>query len=119
MTTYERKRNVDREWFNARLTERGYSQRSLAKAMGVDSGTISMTIRGLRGLNMVNATSMANLLGTSTNEIYRRAGLPLEDELKGAMAEFVKLAASGIASENREGMEKALHKILNRAIELK
>lgn len=82
MTTYERRRNVDREWFQDRLDERNMSMRSLAKLMDVDPSTVSLMIRGLRGLNQDNAKKMADIFCCSTNEIYKRAGLPIEDEAR-------------------------------------
>lgn len=82
MTTYERRRNVDREWFQAKLDERNMSMRALAKLMNVDPSTVSMMVRGLRGMSMANAQRMAAIFSCTTNEIYKRAGLPLEDETR-------------------------------------
>lgn len=82
MTTYERRRNVDKDWFQSKLDERKMSMRALAKLMDVDPSTVSMMIRGLRGLSMENAQKMASVFSCTTNEVYKRAGLPLEDETR-------------------------------------
>lgn len=82
MTTYERRRNVDKEWFQSKLDERKMSMRALAKLMDVDPSTVSMMIRGLRGMSMENAQKMASIFSCTTNELYKRAGLPLEDETR-------------------------------------
>lgn len=82
MTTYERRRNVDKEWFQQKLDERELSMRGLAKIMECDPSTVSLMIRGLRGMNMENAQKMASVFNCTTAEIYKRAGLPIEDEAR-------------------------------------
>lgn len=82
MTTYERRRNVDKAWFEQRLADRQISMRGLAKLMNVDPSTVSLMIRGLRGLSSDTAVKMARELNVTTNEIYKRAGLPIKDEAR-------------------------------------
>ena len=82
MTTYERRRSVDKAWFQTKLDERDLSMRALAKIMGVDPSTVSLMIRGLRGLNMDNAQKMATIFNVTVAEVYKRAGLPIEDEAR-------------------------------------
>lgn len=82
MTTYERRRNVDKTWFEQRLADRQISMRGLAKLMEVDPSTVSLMIRGLRGISSETAVKMARELNVTTNEIYKRAGLPIKDEAR-------------------------------------
>lgn len=82
MTTYERRRNVDKEWFQNKLDERKLSMRALSKLMNVDPSTVSLMVRGMRGLSMDNAVKMADIFNVPTAELYKRAGLPIEDEAR-------------------------------------
>lgn len=82
MTTYERRRNVDKAWFEQRLADRQISMRGLAKLMEVDPSTVSLMVRGLRGISSETAVKMARELNVTTNELYKRAGLPIKDEAR-------------------------------------
>lgn len=70
---------IDTQWFIDRLAERRLSQRGLARLMGMDSGAVSLTLRGKRKMTMEEAAQIAVLLQRSTSEVLEAAGIPLHE----------------------------------------
>jgi len=68
---------IDTQWFVDRLAERRLSQRGMAKLMGLDSGALSLTLRGKRKMTLEEAAQIAVLLQRSTEEVLEAAGIPI------------------------------------------
>lgn len=71
--------NIDSAWFKNKLTEKNLSIRGVARLMGLNPSTVSLMIAGKRGMPHQDAQKLADLLGVSLVEIYRRAGKPLSE----------------------------------------
>lgn len=56
-------RTVDKKWFLDRLAEIGMSQRQLAKRIGVDQSSISLTFNGKRKMTPREAGQIAQVVG--------------------------------------------------------
>ena len=74
--------SIDSAWFTDRLTDRGLSQRGLAKLMAIDPAAISLMFRGRRRMSLEEAAQLAVLLNVSTTEVLERAGIALHGQPK-------------------------------------
>lgn len=74
--------NIDAEWFKAMLYEKRLTIRGLAKLMGLNPSTVSLMLRGIRSIHNEDAIKLAEHLNTTPIEIFRRAGAPVEDEVR-------------------------------------
>lgn len=70
--------DIDTRWFNQQLTERGMSQRDLAKRLGIDQSAVSLTFRGKRQMKFKEAADIAHLIGLPVSEVLRHAGVPID-----------------------------------------
>lgn len=66
---------VDTAWFKARLTDKGYSQRGLAKMLDIDHSALSLMFSGKRKMSVQEAGSVASLLDVPIGEVLKRAGV--------------------------------------------
>lgn len=71
---------IDTDWFRLRMEIQKISQRKLAKAIGMDPGALSLTLRGMRKMQIGEANRIAQVLLVPTVEVIRAAGI---DELSG------------------------------------
>lgn len=71
---------IDTDWFRLRMEIQKISQRKLAKAIGMDPGALSLTLRGMRKMQIDEANRIAQVLLVPTVEVIRAAGI---EELSG------------------------------------
>lgn len=87
----------DREWFEAKLAERGLNQRILAAAAGMSEAEIILVFKDQRELSAEEVGIFADLLGVSGAEIADRAGVstpvPDQDDLAGRVLTLEKRVA--------------------------
>lgn len=62
-------------WFAAKLSDKGMSQRQLARLMGIDASAVSLMLRGRRKMDVKEAGEVARLLGVPVDEVLRHAGV--------------------------------------------
>jgi transcriptional regulator with XRE-family HTH domain len=86
---------IDTKWFKDRIADKRMSQRGLARALGIDSGALSLTLRGLRGMKMTEAADIARLLGVPVDEVIQHAGVRIDS--KGE-----RISVSAILDEHQE-----------------
>jgi transcriptional regulator with XRE-family HTH domain len=67
--------SIDTRFFRNLLTDRGISQRGLAKKLGLDAAAVSLMFRGKRRMQMHEAADVARLLGVSLDEVLAHAGI--------------------------------------------
>lgn len=67
--------NVDTAWFTRKLREAEYSQRKLARHLGIDQSALSLTLRGRRMMRMDEAAQIARLIGVPVAEVIHHAGI--------------------------------------------
>lgn len=92
---------IDTQWFTDRLAERRMSQRQLAKLMGMDSAAVSLMLRGKRKMTVEEAAQIAVLLQSSTNDVLKAAGVPVQSQHMVPVVGFVM--ADGTAVMAPEG----------------
>jgi DNA-binding XRE family transcriptional regulator len=80
----EKMAKVDKKWFIDRLNERGESQASMARALGIDKSAMSLLLSGRRRLHAEMCDQIAGFLR-----------LPVDDVLAAAGFSVRKPAASG------------------------
>ena len=66
---------INTAWFQNRIADRHMSQRALARALGMDPGALSLTLRGKRTMKMTEAADIARLLGVPAEEVIENAGV--------------------------------------------
>ena len=66
---------INTAWFQNRIADRRMSQRALARALGMDPGALSLTLRGKRTMKMTEAADIARLLGVPAEEVIENAGV--------------------------------------------
>lgn len=74
--------NLDVEWFKNKLAEKKLSTRALAKLLDVNPSTVSLMLRGIRAIHNKDAVKLADIFSVTTIEIFKRAGAPIEDEVR-------------------------------------
>lgn len=65
----------DREWYDARLAERGLNRAVLAAAAGLGEAELALAFKDQRELSMREVSAFAELLGVSPAEAASRAGV--------------------------------------------
>lgn len=71
----ERKFNADTDWLLARLKEKGFSIRAIARILKCDASNVSRLFRGFQPIRIEQAAVMAPLLNVSLDELLRRFGV--------------------------------------------
>lgn len=74
--------NIDTEWFKNKLEEKQLTVRGLAKHMGLHASTVSLMLRGIRSIHNPDAIKLADVFNVTPIEIFKRAGAPIEDEVR-------------------------------------
>jgi|GEM_PF-1857669 transcriptional regulator with XRE-family HTH domain len=74
--------NLDVQWFKTKLEEKQLTVRGLAKLLEINPSTVSLMLRGIRAIHNKDAVKLADILGVTTIEIFKRAGAPIEDEVR-------------------------------------
>lgn len=64
---------IDTRYFTDALMNRRMSQRGLAKAIGLDPGALSLTLRGKRKMTAQEARQIAHALRLDEGEVLRRS----------------------------------------------
>lgn len=82
-------RAMNTKYFRNRLREIELSQRGLAKLLGIDAAAVSLMLRGKRKMALEEAKRVAEILGVSTLEVMREAGIEVTDDVR-------KVPVSGI-----------------------
>lgn len=76
----------DRDWFDAKLAERGLSRGVLAAVSGMSEADLALVFKDQRELSAAEVAAFAELLGASPAEIAERAGVstpvPVDDPLE-------------------------------------
>ncbi|MCE2661153.1 MAG: helix-turn-helix domain-containing protein [Rubrivivax sp.] len=93
---------IDTEWFRDRLASRKLSQRGLAKAMGVDPSAVSLMFRGKRRMTVDEASQVAVLLQSTTNEVLAAAGVAVQGGQRVRIMGYVQ--AGGRVTLEAEGL---------------
>lgn len=65
----------DREWFEAKLAERGLSRRVMAAAAGMSEADLALAFKDQREISAEEVGIFADLLGEPPTEIAARAGI--------------------------------------------
>lgn len=68
---------IDNDWFKEQLADNKKSMRGLAKHLGLDVGAVSRTLSGKRKMQMMEATQIAQFLGTHVSEVLKHAGFSM------------------------------------------
>ncbi len=74
--------NIDEGWFKNKLLEKQLTVRGLAKQMGLNPSTVSLMLRGIRSIHNEDAVKLAEFFSVTPIEIFKRAGAPVEDEVR-------------------------------------
>ncbi len=76
----------DRDWFDAKLAERGLSRAVLAAVSGMSEADLALVFKDQRELSAAEVAAFTELLGASPAEIAEHAGIstpvPVEDPLE-------------------------------------
>lgn len=72
---------MDTTWFKDLLRAKKLSQRSLAKMLDLDPAAVSLMFRGKRRMGMKEAVALSKLLGVGIQEVNRRAGIAVEEDV--------------------------------------
>lgn len=87
----------DREWFEAKLAERGLSRRVMAAAAGMTEADLALAFKDQREISAEEVGIFADLLGEPPAEVASRAGVstpvPGQNDLAGRMAALEKKVA--------------------------
>lgn len=65
----------DKEWFDARLAERGLSRAVLAAVAGIDQAELALVWKDQRELSTAEVAAFAELLGVTGAEVALHAGI--------------------------------------------
>lgn len=65
---------ADTLWFRRRLQEVGLSQNELAARVGLDKGSMSLTLRGWREARLEEVVALAAVLGVGVGEVLGHLG---------------------------------------------
>ena len=74
--------NIDHEWFKRKLEENKLTIRGLAKSMDLNPSTVSLMLRGIRSIHNEDAVKLGDAFSVTPIEIFKRAGAPIEDEVR-------------------------------------
>lgn len=74
--------NIDAAWFKRKLDEKRLTIRGLAKLMDLNPSTVSLMLRGIRSIHNEDAVKLADIFNVTPIEIFKRAGAPIEDEVR-------------------------------------
>lgn len=74
--------NIDVDWFKDKLEEKHLTIRGLAKLMDLNPSTVSLMLRGIRSIHNEDAVKLADAFSVTPIEIFKRAGAPIEDEVR-------------------------------------
>lgn len=77
---------TDAIWFKSRIDEAGLTYRKLGPMIGLDHAALSNIVNGKRKLSLDEARALAVALGSTLEEVARRAGI---DMPRGALAQTV------------------------------
>lgn len=66
---------IDTRWFQNQLSDRGVSQRRLAKMLGLDPAAVSLMLHGRRKFTAREAVEIARVLGVGVDDVLAHAGL--------------------------------------------
>jgi len=67
----------DRDWYEARLAERGLDRAALAAVAGLEAHALDLAFKDQRELKRPELTAFAELLGVTVAEAAARAGVRL------------------------------------------
>jgi transcriptional regulator with XRE-family HTH domain len=65
----------DREWFEAKLAQRGLTQRVMAAAAGMSEGELALAFKDQREISAEEVGIFADLLGVPASEVALHAGI--------------------------------------------
>jgi hypothetical protein len=65
----------DREWFDAKLAERGLTRRVMAAAAGMSEAELTLAYKDQREISAEEVAIFADLLGEPAAEVASRAGI--------------------------------------------
>lgn len=65
----------DREWFEAKLHERGLNKLALAAILGIGSNELDAMWKDQREISLREVTLLAEMLGVTTQEIAKHGGV--------------------------------------------
>lgn len=85
---------INAEWFRNKLTQKGRSQRGLARHLKLDPGAVTLMLQGKRKMQLDEAREIASFLGEPVAAVLRAAGLPV-----GSVAADVPETLSGTPLE--------------------
>lgn len=92
----------DRDWYEARLEQRGLGRAVLAAAAGMDAGALELAFKDQRELSWREVTAFAELLGVAPAEAASRAGVrPPPDPVDARDRRIAALEARVAALEAR------------------
>lgn len=95
----------DKEWFDAKLAERGLSRAVLAAVSGMDEAALALVYKDQREVSAAEVAAFAELLGVTPAEIALRAGVstpvPQADPLARIAALEERVAALEAALRSR------------------
>lgn len=94
----------DRDWYEARLAERGLSRSALAAAAQMDATSLELAFKDQRELSWRELAAFAELLGVTTAEAALHAGVrPPPDPVDAQAGRIAMLEARVAALEARLG----------------
>lgn len=73
-------KQINTKWFKERLSERGVSQRKLAKMMDLDASAVTHMFHGRRNMRLEEAQHLADIMRVPVEEVLRHAGLRISGE---------------------------------------
>ena len=98
----------DRDWYEARLAERGLSRSVLAAVAHMDEASLELAFKDQRELSWSELTAFAELLGVTTAEAALYAGVrPPPDPVDAQAKRIATLEARVAALEARLGKLEA------------
>lgn len=72
--------NLDKDWFDHELAKRKLSVRAVGRHLNVSSTMASLMLRGVAKIPQDKVPMLADLLGVTSAEIYRRTGATLDED---------------------------------------
>lgn len=75
-------KKINRNWFLARIKERGTSMRKLSQSMQLDASAVSLILSDQRGMTPAEVKRMADLLLVPSTEIMRNLGIDIRDDVR-------------------------------------
>lgn len=73
---------MNTQWFRGLIADKKLSQRKLAAMMDLDPAAVSLMLRGQRGMSPEEAHRMSQILGVTTTEVLRQAGVAVTDDVR-------------------------------------